>query len=124
MKAMADNGNGKKVVVQLSFPNIDKVFPYTYASDMERSHAREAMREWYEEYADKLFALYPYGPMNVSVSVDGHETWFVKACYQETLWHAFFREGGDPWCGRFPQFVTALMQFRSREERREQPKAA
>jgi hypothetical protein len=77
------------------------------------------LRQFYEQEAPVLFALYGYAPMDVTVETDGEETWQVAACYQETLWHSFFREGGEPWHGRIQPFITSLISFRWREDERD-----
>lgn len=106
--------------VRLYFPNIDKEFVYCYPHDMEQNRVEQTMRQWYDEQADLFFALYGYGPMDVSVTLDGNEVASYKACYQETLWHSFFREGGESWHGRFSHFELSLIECRRRNEECEQ----
>ena len=110
-----------QTTVRLSFPNIDKEFEYSYNLDDPNTDCVEkAMRQWYDEWAGLYFALYPYGPMDVHVLTDGRETASMSLCYQETLWHSFFREGGESWHGRFSHFSVSLILYRSREEQRNQ----
>lgn len=109
-----------KTTVRLTFPNIDKTFEYSFDHDDPNVDCVEkAMRLWYDQQADLYFALYPYGPMDVSVMTDGREVASMRMCYQETLWHSFFREGGESWHGRFSHFSVSLILYRSREEQRE-----
>ena len=110
--------------VRLYIRNIDKEFAYCYPHDMEQNRVEQAMRQWYDEQADLFFALYGYGPMDVSVTLDGSEVASYKACYQETLWHSFFREGGESWHGKFSRFTDTLMEWRYREDNRGLSKAA
>ena len=113
--------------VVLYFPNIDKVFYYNYRHRMNVNRVEQAMRTWYETEADTYFALYGYGPMDVEVKVDGVDVASWKSCYQETLWHSFFKEGGESWHGRFSRFELSLMECRRRNEeieRRETKNAA
>ena len=111
----------KKITVRLYFPNIHKKFEYCYEHDMERDFVQDAMRQWYDQEADLYFALYGYGPMDVSVRCDDEQPhWAIKACYQETLWHSFFREGGESWRGRFSHFELSLIECRRRNEECEQ----
>lgn len=119
-------GNERQEIVRLYFPNIDRTFDYTYPHDLNCSRLRPAMQEFYDKEADELFALYGYAPIDISVLIDGIETWSIKACYQETLWHSFFREGGDSWSGSFSRFTDSLMEFRWRDDKRnsQQLKAA
>lgn len=106
----------KKTIVKLSFPRIEREFTYEYEHDMEQDRIEPSLRQFYEQEAPVLFALYGYTPMNVSVEVDGEETWQVAACYQETLWHSFFCEGGESWHGRIGPFVTSLISHRWRQD--------
>ena len=107
-----------KTEVRMYFPNIDKQFIYTYPFEWERNRVEEAMREFLDKEAPTLFALYGYGPMDISVRVDEREPhWAIKACYQERLWQVYFREGGEPWHGRFGHFTTSLMQIRFSEDK-------
>ena len=109
----------KKITVRLYFPNIHKKFEYCYEHDMERDFVQDAMRQWYDQEADLYFALYGYGPMDVSVRCDDEQPhWAIKACYQETLWHSFFSEGGESWHGKFSRFTDTLMEWRYREDNR------
>lgn len=110
----------KKTTVALVLPNIGREFTYEYDYDLEQNRTEQAMRQWYDEQADTLFALYGYGPMDVTVRVDGEVVSSERLCYQETLWHSFFREGGEPWHGRFQHFTTTLYSFRYREDQRRQ----
>ena len=109
----------KKTTVALVLPNIGREFTYEYDYDLEQNRTEQAMRQWYDEQADTLFALYGYGPMDVTVRVDGEVVSSQKLCYQETLWHSFFCEGGEPWHGRFQHFTTTLYSFRYREDERD-----
>ena len=108
-----------KTIVKLNFPRINREFTYEYEHDMEQERVEPSLRQFYEQEAPELFALYGYAPMDVSVEVDGEETWQVAACYQETLWHSFFCEGGESWHGRIDRFVTSLISFRWREDERD-----
>lgn len=110
--------------VELYFPNIDKVFYYNYRHRINVNRVEQAMRTWYETEAAMLFALYGYGPMDVEVKIDGLEVASYKGCYQETLWHSFFREGGEPWHGRFGHFELSLIEVRTAHDREELRKAA
>lgn len=85
---------------------------------MEQDRIEPSLRQFYEQEAPELFALYGYTPMDVSVAVGGEETWQVAACYQETLWNSFFREGGESWHGRIQPFITSLISLRWREDER------
>lgn len=109
----------KKTIVKLSFPRIEREFTYEYEHDMEQDRIEPSLRRFYEQEAPELFALYGYTPMDVSVETDGEETLQVAACYQETLWHSFFCEGGEPWNGRIQPFITSLISFRWREDERD-----
>lgn len=102
----------------LSFPNIEREFVYEFPYDPERQREEEAYRTFYEQEADLYFALYGYGPMDVIIQRDSREVARYRSCYQETLWHSFFREGGESWHGRFSNFVTSLIEFRWREDER------
>ena len=118
---MKDNMNGiANETVVLTFPNIDKKFSFFYPHRMDVNRVEQAMRTWYEQEADTYFALYGYGPMDVSVLLDGNEVASYKACYQETLWHSFFCEGGESWHGRFSHFELSLIECRRRNEECEQ----
>ena len=108
----------KKTIVTLMFPNIGREFRYEYDYNPGQNRVEQAMRQWYDEQAGELFALYGYGPMDVRVCVDDREVSFERSCYQETLWHSFFREGGEPWFGRFSHFSISLFSFRYREDER------
>lgn len=108
----------KKTAVTLVFPNIEREFHYEYDYDLEQNRTEQAMRQWYDEHADELFALYGYGPMDVTVKVDDEVVSHERLCYQETLWHSFFREGGETWHGRFSHFTTTLYSFRYCEDQR------
>lgn len=113
--------------VVLKFPNIEKEFSFFYPHRMNINRVEQAMRTFYEQEAPLYFALYGYGPMDVSVLNDGSEVASYKACYQETMWHSFFSEGGDPWHGRFCYFELSLMECRERHDELEQsetPKVA
>lgn len=96
--------------VILQFPKICKEFVYEFPYDLSRDREQEA---------DTLFALYGYAPMDVIIQADGVEVARYRSCYQETLWHSFFREGGESWHGRFPRFTLSLIEFRWREDERE-----
>lgn len=113
---MAENKTAANETVVLSFPNIEKEFSFFYTHRINVNRVEQAMRTFYEQEAPTLFALYGYGPMDVSVLVDGSEVASYKACYQESMWHSFFSEGGDPWHGRFGYFELSLMECRSRHE--------
>jgi len=118
---MKENMNGiANETVVLTFPNIDKEFSFFYPHRMDVNRVEQAMRTWYEQEADTYFALYGYGPMDVSVLLDGREVASYKACYQETLWHSFFCEGGESWHGRFSHFELSLIECRRRNEECEQ----
>ena len=107
----------KNITVRLYFPNIHKKFEYCYEHVMGRDYVQEAMRQWYDQEAGLLFALYGYGPMDVSVRCDNEQPhWAIKACYQETLFSSFFREGGVSWHGRFSRFTDTLMELRYRDD--------
>lgn len=105
--------------VRLYFPNINKDFVYRYPFEWEHDRLQEAMQQWYEQESEKLFALYGYSPMNVSVRVDGELISDMNLCYQEYLYQCFFHEGGEPWHGRFGHFTTSLMEVRWSHEREE-----
>lgn len=104
--------------VVLSFPNIGKNFSYNYTYEHDRNREEEAFRTFYEQEAERLFALYGYASMDVSIQRDDREIACYHACYQETLWHSFFREGGEPWFGRFSRFTLSLIELRWREDGR------
>ena len=106
--------------VKLAFPNIGREFVYEFPYDLDRNREHEAFRAFYEQEAPVLFALYGYAPMDVKILVDGIETGAYRACYQETLWHSFFCEGGESWHGRFGHFSISLISFRYREDERSQ----
>ena len=116
--------------VILSFPKIEREFVYEFPYDLSRDREHEAYRKFYEQEADTLFALYGYAPMDVIIQKDFREVACYRSCYQETLWHSFFREGGQSWHGRFQHFTLSLIEFRWREDEREyrdknvEPKAA
>ena len=105
--------------VILQFPNICKEFVYEFPYDLSRDREQEAYRTFYEQEADTLFALYGYAPMDVIIQRDFREVARYRSCYQETLWHSFFKEGGESWHGRFQQFTLSLIEFRWREDERE-----
>lgn len=105
--------------VSLYFPNIDKVFYYNYRHRMNMNRVEQAMRTFYETEAPTLFALYGYAPMDVEVLLNGIDVASYHACYQETLWHSFFREGGESWHGLFGQFELSLIEFRHRNDEME-----
>lgn len=107
-----------QTTVKLAFPNIGREFVYDFPYDLDRNREEEAMRKFYEQEAPLYFALYGYAPMDVKILVDGIETGAYRACYQETLWHSFFKEGGGSWFGRFSPFSTSLIMFRHREDER------
>lgn len=118
MKTISINESGRVKVI-LTFPTIDKQVVYGFSSTMptngvDRDVTQLAMREFFEHYALLWFALYGYAPMNVSVTIDGKDVASYAACYQETLWHEFFAEGGRPWFGRFQCFVFSLIEHRNR----------
>ena len=122
---MAENKTAANETVVLKFPNIEKEFSFFYPHRMNINRVEQAMRTFYEQEAPTLFALYGYGPMDVSALLDGREVFSYKSCYQETMWHAFFCEGGDPWHGRFCYFDLSLMECRESHdelEQRETPK--
>lgn len=102
--------------VRLHFPNINRTFVYSYPHDFEQERVEQAMRQFYQEQAPILFALYGYGPMDVSVKNDGVEVTRYKSCYQETLWNSFFNEGGDTWRGRFHNFEISLISYRYNDD--------
>jgi len=110
--------------IRLAFPNIGREFVYMFPYDLDRNREEEAFRAFYEQEAPLYFALYGYAPMDVHIAVDGVETGSYRACYQETLWHVFFRESDDPWFKRFGPFSISLIEFRHRKEQRELSKAA
>ena len=111
--------------IKLVFPNIGREFVYEFPYVHGINREEEAMRTFYEQEADTYFALYGYAPMDVHIELDFVEIGFYRACYQETLWHSFFREGGESWHGRFSHFSLSLIEFRYREdERNQQLKAA
>ena len=56
--------------------------------------------------------------LNLANDLDGIEVGAYRACYQETLWHSFFCEGGASWHGRFGHFSISLISFRHREDER------
>ena len=127
-KTMAEKiANETNETVVLKFPNIEKEFSFSYPHRMNINRVEQAMRTFYEQEAPLYFALYGYGPMDVSVLLDDREVASYKACYQESMWHSFFSEGGDPWHGRFCYFELSLMECRERNdefEQRETSKAA
>lgn len=102
--------------VILSFPKIEREFVYEFPYDLSRDREHEAYRTFYEQEADTLFALYGYAPMDVIIQKDFREVARYRSCYQETLWHSFFREGGQSWHGRFQHFTLSLIEFRWRED--------
>lgn len=118
------NKTAANEVVVLKFPNIEKEFSFYYPHRINVNRIEQAMRTFYEQEAPLYFALYGYGPMDVSVLLDGSEVASYKSCYQETLWHVYFCEGGDPWHGRFSHFDLSLIEFRHREDNRVTTKAA
>ncbi len=105
--------------VILSFPKIEREFTYEFPYDLSRDREQEAYQTFYVQEADRLFALYGYAPMDVIIQADFREVARYRSCYQETLWHSFFREGGESWHGRFQQFTLSLIEFRWREDERE-----
>ena len=107
-----------ETTVKLAFPNIGREFVYKFPYDLDRNREHEAFKAFYEQEAPLYFALYGYAPMDVHIIVDGVETGFYRACYQETLWHVFFSEGGDPWFGRFNPFSISLIELRSHNDKR------
>lgn len=107
----------KKTIVKLLFPNIGREFSYEFPYDLSRNREQEAYKAFYKQEAPTLFALYGYAPMDVSIQTDGMEVARYRSCYQETLWHSFFCEGGEPWHGRFPHFTISLIEFRYREDK-------
>lgn len=109
----------KITTVRLYFPNIEREFVYSFPYDLECDREQDAYRTFYEQEAPMLFALYGYAPMNVTIKRDDEEVARYHSCYQETLWHSFFREGGESWHGRFPHFTLSLIEFRWREDERE-----
>ena len=113
-----DNTGIVNETVVLTFPNIDKKFYFYYRHRMNVDRVEQAMRTFYEQEAPTLFALYGYAPMDVEVLHDDVEVASYHACYQETLWHSFFCEGGDTWHGRFSHFTISLIEFRYREDNR------
>lgn len=121
---MAKNKTAVNETVVLKFPNIEKEFNFFYPHRMGTNRVEQAMRTFYEQEAPLYFALYGYAPMDVSVLLDGREVASYKACYQETLWHVYFCEGGDPWHGRFSHFELSLIEYRHREDNRATTKAA
>ena len=110
--------------VTFHFPTINKTYRYVYPYDLERDREVEAYRTFYETEAPTLFALYGYAPMDVSIKADDDEVARYRSCYQETLWGIFFREGGEPWHGRFWHFTLSLIEHRWREDHRELKQAA
>lgn len=104
--------------VKLAFPNIGREFVYEFPYDLDRNREHEAMRAFYEQEAPLYFALYGYAPMDVHIETDDVETASYRACYQETLWHSFFSEGGESWHGRFTHFTFSLIELRHREDER------
>lgn len=102
--------------VRLTFPNICKEFTYEFPYDIERNREEEAYHTFYEQEAPTLFALYGYGPMDVVIMADDMEVGRYRSCYQETLWHSFFCEGGDTWHGRFSRFTLSLIEWRHHED--------
>ncbi|MFW5563383.1 MAG: hypothetical protein ACOCNX_00650 [Prevotella sp.] len=113
---MAKNNNAE-VEIRLNFPNIDKDFTYEYVNaDMWTNYVEDAMQQFFENTAPILFALYGYAPMDVTIIRDGYKVGFLAMCYQETFWHVYFAEGGEPWHGRFSQFTDALIETRYRKE--------
>lgn len=107
----------RTVEVRLYFPNTLRDFHYTYdVANMEDDYVHSAMWQFDSEQADTVFGLYGYAPMDVSVIVNGEEVSTFKLCYQETLWHVFFREHGGPWHGRFQYFLLTLIERRYAEE--------
>lgn len=102
--------------VLLVFPNINRTFTYEFPYVPGIARDEEAMRTFYEQEAPTFFALYGYGPMDVEIQLDFVQVSRYKACYQETLWHSFFREGGKTWHGRFNHFIISLIEFRYRED--------
>ncbi len=104
--------------IKLVLPNIGREFAYDYPYDLDKNREEEAFKAFYEQEAPTLFALYGYAPMDVKILVDGIEVGAYRACYQETLWHSFFCEGGASWHGRFGHFSISLISFRHREDER------
>ena len=102
--------------ILLVFPNIGLTCTYEFPYDLDRNREEEAMRAFYEQEAERWFALYGYAPMDVHIQTDGIETGAYRACYQEVLWESFFKEGGEPWHGRFNNFSLSLIERRYRED--------
>ena len=107
-----------KTTIKLVFPNICKEFVYEFPHIIGVNREEEAFRTFYEQEAGELFALYGYAPMDVVIESDNVEVGRYKACYQETLWHSFFCEGGETWHGRFGHFSISLIEYRNREDER------
>lgn len=107
---------GQSTTVLLVFPNIERTFTYEFPYDPTKDRVEEACRAFYEKEAGLYFALYGYGPMDIKVLKDDRETWSICACYQESLWHVFFKESDNPWFGRFSRFATSLINYRHRYE--------
>lgn len=105
-----------KTTIKLVLPNIGREFSYDYPYDLDKNREQEAFKAFYEQEAPTLFALYGYAPMDVEVLLEGIDVASYHACYQETLWHSFFCEGGESWHGRFGQFELSLIECRSRND--------
>lgn len=104
--------------VRLRFPNIDKVFSYRYENaDMEHGYVERSFKAFYMDVAPVLFALYGYAPMDVEIYTAGENIFAWHSCYQETLWGAYFDEGGRAWYGRFNPFLDSLSECRRAHER-------
>lgn len=120
---MTDEILQKTTTIKLFFPDINREFVYTYPHSFEADRECEAMEQWYREEAPTLFALYGYGPMDVTIYSRGMQVGFYRGCYQETLFNSFFNEGGDPWHGRFWHFACSLIELRYNKDQ-EKLKAA